>query len=131
MKSHRERLIEAGLFQPLSPEAVFQREYILERIAQGEKIGEKPIWCIFRRDEWDRHVSTTYGKECRSAELIQDKLYHYEAQVKVDRLNNRDPEQPGRQGAYLGMYGICTMPEWADWEDWHAQIGMEEVCSNG
>lgn len=126
--THKERLISIGLLTPPSEDAVYQRNGILLRVKEGEKIHYVPHWCVFRRDEPFRHVvAADEDHECQSAELVADNLYSYEAHVLVDKLNYRDEEQPKRKSGLppIGMYGICTAKDWEEWENRHAQIRLE------
>lgn len=127
--THRERLISAGLLCPLSEYAIYQRSGILFRAKEGEKINYVPRWCVFRRDEPFHHViAADEEHECQSAELVADMLYSYEAHVLVDRLNYHDKEQPPMANRWLpplGMYGICTIRDWEEWENKHAQMKLE------
>lgn len=125
--THRERLITSGLLVPISEDAIYQRDGILHRIEAGEEIDYAPNWCVFRRDKPFTHVILNGKNECQSAELVADKLYSYEAHALADKLNFHDEEQP-RCKPWLpptGMYGICTMTEWENWESQHAQMKLE------
>lgn len=130
MEGHKERLIAADLLEPMAGSRVSERNGILFRIAQGEEIKEKPIFCVYRRDELYNHVVASPKHICKDAELIADRLYSYEAYRLCDRLNARDEEQPrtGNGLWYLDMYAICTMEDWANWEMKTAQIPMEGVA---
>ncbi len=127
--THKERLISIGLLAPLSEDAVYQRNGILLRAKEGEKIHYIPHWCVFRRDEPFHHViAVDEDHECQSAELVADNLYSYEAHILVDKLNLHDEEQPKSVKPWLppvGMYGICTMEDWEEWENQHAQMKLE------
>lgn len=127
--THKERLISIGLLTPISEDDVYQRNGVLLRVKEGEKIHYVPHWCVFRRDEPFHHVvAADEDHECRSAELIADMLYSYEAHVICDKLNYHDENQPPRAKPYLppvGMYGICTMKDWMEWEKRHAQLRLE------
>lgn len=128
--THRERLISAGLLVPISEDAAYQRKGIIQRARAGEKIDYVPNWCVFRKDKPFGHVLLDGEDECQSAELVADMLYSYEAHVLVDRLNYHDKEQTPRTNPWLpplGMYGICTMKDWAEWENRHAQMKLEDL----
>lgn len=131
---HRERLIAAGVFKPMDPARISERNDVLFRIQQGERVEDPPIYCVFRRDEPFRHVILSDEHECAEAELIESRLRSYEANALVNRLNYHDPEQPGRERPYLppvGMYAICRMEDWSDWENRHNQLMLEEVTACG
>lgn len=126
--THRDRLIAAGLFTPLSASQICRRNDILFQLKQGVKVYEAPTHCVFRRDAPNRHVQLPGPLECQQAELIEQRLFSYEAHRLCDQLNRRDPEQPPRPNPALppiGMYGICSMDDWADWEQRHAQLRLE------
>lgn len=121
--NHRERLIAVGLLTPLSVGSVYERDRAIERAKQSRGTKDLPQFCVFRRDEWTRHIILDGEKECKSAELIESKLFSYEAHVLCSRLNFHDKEQPiGGCGYYLGMYGVCSMTDWEEWWSRHAQI---------
>ena len=130
MNGHRERLIELGLYKPCDLDTECERNGILKGIAEGEKVINKPIYCVFRKDAWNKHI--IYNGEfaeycCQSAELIADKLTSYEANILCGRLNSLDPEQPkGGAPCYLplGMYGYATMKDWEMWEQEHSQTSF-------
>lgn len=125
--NHRERLIAAGLYKPLSDDSLYTRNSILQRMDAGENIKDAPIFCVFRRDKPFAHIILDPPRRCEFAELIADKLYSYEAHRLCDRLNFHDPEQPsGRSGHYLGMYGIAVREDWEQWEAESGQLSMEE-----
>lgn len=130
MTGHKERLIAAGLLEPMTGSRISERNGILFRIAQGEEIKEKPIFCVYRRDEPYNHVIAPSEHTCKDAELVVDRLYSYEAYRLCDRLNARDEGQPRTPNGlwYMHMYAICTMEDWADWEMKTAQISMEGVA---
>lgn len=130
MASHRERLISLGIYKPFNLDKECERNGILKRMAEGETFSVKPEWCVFRKDDWKKHIG--YDGEfaehcCQSAELIADKLTSYEAHRLCDKLNSEDPEQPkGGAPCYLplGMYGIATMKEWNKWAQEHSQMSI-------
>lgn len=129
MTGNRERLIAAGLFKPLSENEVYKRNGTLFQLSQGVAVAEKPIYCVYRRDETRRQVSGLGENECRDAELIADKLYSGEAWRLCNKLNSRDEAQPMTSNGewYCHMYGICTMGDWTDWEMRQAQVALEGV----
>lgn len=126
MTGHKERLIAADLLVPMSKARISERAGILFRIAQGEEIKEKPIFCVYRRDEPYNHVIAPPEHSCKDAELIADRLYSYEAYRLCDRLNAKDEEQPRSPNGlwYMHMYAICTMGDWAEWEINTAQVSI-------
>lgn len=128
MGGHRDRLIAEGLYKPLVPYDIEKRNGILLKKANGEKIADLPILCVFRRDEPTNHIFEVPGRECQSAELIADLLYSWEAWSLVNWLNNHDKQQPPRPNPFhplMEMYAICNMDDWAAWEARHAQITLE------
>ncbi|MBR5889112.1 MAG: hypothetical protein IKY92_03630 [Akkermansia sp.] len=127
-KNHRQRLIEEGLYEPLTPNDIAERKELLERRARGEKIQDPPIYCVYRADDPWTHIDTSLGKKCQDAELIADHLRGYEAQSLCSRLCIYDKQQPPRTRPWLpplDMYRISKMDDWDAWEAQHAQLRME------
>lgn len=132
--THRERLTGMGLVRKIPDEELLRRNEILFRLQQGERIQSTPVWCVFRRDRPHSHVCLNGEDECRDAELIADELYDHEAVDMARKLNREDPEQPMRESPRLprcGMYAICTMEDWAEWEMRHSQMTMESTAEPG
>lgn len=133
MTGNRERLIESGLYIPLSNEEIARRNGILvqvaERKARGEKvyIGDIPDCCVFRADKPFNHVSLSGYKCCVYAELIADKLFGYEASRLCHHLGLYDTQQPPRPLKGLPpfeMYKWCSRKEWDEWVAQRAQISI-------
>lgn len=129
MTNHRARLIEQGLYTPLPNNVLYNREDLLARIKDGYKASAPPAYCVYRADSPWSHIHPEVPTQCKEAELIEDRLTSYEAHCLCDRLNARDPEQPRRKSYLppLGMYRVCHMDEWHEWEARHSQVKMEEI----
>lgn len=128
-KGHRERLIEIGLYEPLPPSVLRDREKILERSRNGEKIKDKPCHCVIRVDGAFRQLWHPDEEDrCQNAELIAEKLYSWEAWNLVSRLEQKDDQQPkSRAGYFLGLYRICSISDWEEWEAQHSQIALDFI----
>lgn len=127
-KTHRQRLIEEGLYTPLTPHDIAERNGILLRWKGGEKIQDVPNNCVYRADSPWSNIQRPDEKQCKEAELIADRLYSWEAWRLCNSLNYHDKQQPPRPNPHhppLEMYRIASMDDWKEWEDRHAQIEME------
>ena len=115
MTGHRQRLIESGLFVPLSNEEIARRNGIIaqmeERKARGERVrsGDIPNCCVFKSDDHRNHIFLSGDRSCRDAELIAEKLYGYEASRICHYLGLYDPEQPPRPLDRKSLEGITTI----------------------
>ena len=121
----RDDLISRGLIHPKSSEEEAKRNGILMRISEGEKIKDAPIYCVFKADGPYKHIQYDGEKRCKSAELIEDKLYSYESHVLCTRLNDNDDKLPltWEKSLYRqSLYKICSMSEWKEWQDDMAQV---------
>ena len=123
MTGHKERLIAAGLYKPMTEYERSERDDKLRIAKYDKKIKGIPNWCVYRTDDWRNHIE---GK-CKDAELIADRLYLGEAHMLVAVLGHGDPEQPPRpypDDPPLCMYHITTMEEWERWVTRREQISM-------
>lgn len=127
MTGHRERLIEMGLYEPLTPHDIQEREEILSRVKRGEKIKDKPSQCVIRVDGPFKQLWHPDEEErCQDAELIADNLYSWEAWSLLSRLEQKDDQQPkSARGWFLGLYRICSIADWKAWEAEHSQLALE------
>lgn len=131
MTGHRERLIESGLFFPLSNEEIARRNGIMQHVTERRTQGDKckgidiPEYCVFRADKPLCHIQLSGNKCCEDAELIADKLFSYEASRICHYFGIHDTEQPPRPLKGLPpfeMYRMCTRAEWDEWVAQRAQI---------
>ena len=125
--SARDDLIERGLLKPRLQEEEAKRNAILKRIEEGEKIKEPPIYCVFRADSPYTHVVFDGYLKCKTADMIEEKLYPYEAHVLCTKLNNQDDRLPLKhiKSPYRQeLYKICTMSDWQFWLDDMAQVSI-------
>ena len=116
--NHFERLANINLLHPLSEEEQYKRDRILDRVAEGEQIKDIPEFVVFRSDDEYRHIILPDEMCCRTAELIMQKLYHWEAARICDHLNYKDPDLPFRnekRGYKQRLYKYSTMSEWERW----------------
>ena len=120
-------MIERGLLKPRSQDEEVKRNGILKRIEEGEKIKDAPIFCVFRADEPYTHVILDGKHKCKTADLIEEKLYCYEAHVLCTRLNNHDDRLPLRHSKSpyrQALYKYCTMTDFQNWKDDMAQVSI-------
>ena len=133
MTGHRERLIACGLVKPLTHEEECKRNGLLARMSDGEKISsyQQPIFCVFRSDNPYTHViSSDEKRRCRDAELIADKLTHYEASNLCTRLNWHDEKLPLTHEKSLyrqALYKYCTHDDWEEWKNRSAQTSIFDI----
>ena len=128
MTNHRQRLIDEGLYKPLTPYDIAQRNGELQRREQGEKIQDPPIYCVYRADHPNSNITRPDDLQCKDAELIASHLRGYEAHRLCFYLSENDKQQPPRPNPYLPpleMYRIANMEDWAEWEAAHAQIMLD------
>ena len=128
MTGHRERLIKEGLYTPLTPYDIAERNGLLQRRAQGEKIQDPPIYCVYRADHPFSNITRPDEYQCKDAELIQSHLRGYEAHRLANYLSIYDKTQPPRPKPNLPpleMYRIANMDDWAAWEAEHSQLVLD------
>ena len=128
MERHRERLIEEGLYKPLTPYDISERNGLLQRRSNGEKVQDPPIYCVYRADTPNGNISRPDEYQCKDAELIASHLRGYEAHRLAFHLSTYDKQQPPRPRPYhppLEMYRVATMEDWAEWEAKHSQMTLD------
>lgn len=130
MTGHRERLMEMGLYTPLSSEEIAKRNGMLQRMKEKkENASGYPCFVVYRSDDPYRYASSLMNKEKRAhdAEKIAEKLYSWEASKLCFKLGSNDPDQPKRpikETGYLSMYKYCTVYEWEEWQNEKRQISL-------
>ena len=125
---YRENLIAAGLLRQRDTAQECERDSVLQRLSQGEEIQKdfKPIYCVFRKDEFKNHVIYEGEFKCKNAELIENKLTSGEAWRLCNMLNIHAPDiQKTQKGYSIPMYGICKDTEWAEWDQEMKQLCIE------
>ena len=128
MTGHRERLIKEGLFKPLTPYDIAERNGLLQRRTQGEKIQDPPFYCVYRADHHMGNITRQDEYQCKDAELIADHLRGYEAHRLCNWLNSYDKQQPPRPNPHLPpleMYRIANMEDWEAWEAKNSQLELD------
>lgn len=126
---YREKLIEAGLLRPRTAAQDHERKSVLQRIAQGEFVEKdfRPIYCVYRSDDWRNHVVYENEYRCQDAEMIEDMLTSSEAYSLCRALNIKSPDLPRteRKDLPLPIYKICKAEEWDEWQRDMAQLSLE------
>lgn len=126
---YREKLIEMGLLHPRTVAQDHERKSVLQRIAQGENIEKdfRPIYCVYRSDDWRNHVVYEDEYRCKDAEMIEEMLTSGEAHSLCRALNAKSPDLPRteRKGVPLPIYKICKVAEWDEWKRKMQQLCLE------